>query len=89
MRGEESGFRQVCTVTGFVNGACNNQPPAPVIGFVDGVCINQPLGPLLGFIDGACSNQPPPAIIGFTQRCLYQPAARSVDRLRRWYVCDV
>ena len=65
MRGEESGFRQVCTVTGFVNGACNNQPPAPVIGFVDGVCINQPLGPLLGFIDGACSNQPAPAIIGF------------------------
>lgn len=74
--GEESGFRQVCSIAGYVDGPCINQPPAPIIGYVDGVCINQPLGPLLGYIDGACSNQPPPAIIGFTQgACTNQPPA--------------
>ncbi len=74
--GEESGFRQVCSVTSYVDGACINQPPAPITGYVDGACINQPLGPLLGYIDGACSNQPPPAIIGFTQgACTNQPPA--------------
>ena len=28
--GEESGYRQECTVTGQTNGACINQPPAPI-----------------------------------------------------------
>ena len=74
--GEESGFRQVCSITSYVNGACTNQPPAPILSYVDGACINQPLGPLLGFINGACSNQPPPAIIGTTQgACINQPPA--------------
>ncbi len=74
--GEESGFRQVCSITSYVNGACTNQPPAPILSYVNGACINQPLGPLLGFINGACSNQPPPAIIGTTQgACINQPPA--------------
>jgi type IV pilus assembly protein PilY1 len=78
--GEESGFRQVCSVTGYVDGPCINQPPAPIIGYVNGVCINQPLGPLLGYVDGACSNQPPPAIIGYVNgACIDQPPAPIID----------
>lgn len=78
--GEESGFRQVCSITSYVDGNCTNQPPAPIIGYTDGaciaetpgpvigttmVCIDQPPADIIGYTNGACNNQPPADIVGY------------------------